>query len=144
MNELALFNDLFGDFADDGYMMPSINLKKVFQAPKVDIKEDSGTYTLQMDLPGKTDKDVKIELNHNVLTISSEKSEDKKEEKSEKKEDGKWLVKERSYQKFSRSFTLPDDVEAEKVAAEVKNGVLTVTMPRKALPAPKRIAIKSA
>lgn len=144
MNELALFNDLFGDFADDGYMMPSINWKKVFQAPKVDIKEDSGTYTLQMDLPGKTDKDVKIELNHNVLTISSEKSEDKKEEKSGKKEDGKWLVKERSYQKFSRSFTLPDDVEAEKVAAEVKNGVLTVTMPRKALPAPKRIAIKSA
>lgn len=144
MNELALFNDLFGDFADDGYMMPSINLKKVFQAPKVDIKEDSGAYTLQMDLPGKTDKDVKIELNHNVLTISSEKSEDKKEEKSEKKEDGKWLVKERSYQKFSRSFTLPDDVEAEKVAAEVKNGVLTVTMPRKAFPAPKRIAIKSA
>lgn len=144
MNELALFNDLFGDFADDGYMMPSINLKKVFQAPKVDIKKDSGAYTLQMDLPGKTDKDVKIELNHNVLTISSEKSEDKKEEKSEKKEDGKWLVKERSYQKFSRSFTLPDDVEAEKVAAEVKNGVLTVTMPRKALPAPKRIAIKSA
>lgn len=144
MNELALFNDLFGDFADDGYMMPSINLKKVFQAPKVDIKENSDAYTLQMDLPGKTDKDVKIELNHNVLTISSEKSEDKKEEKSEKKEDGKWLVKERSYQKFSRSFTLPDDVEAEKVAAEVKNGVLTVTMPRKALPAPKRISIKSA
>lgn len=61
-----------------------------------------------------------------------------------KKEEGKWLVKERSYQKFSRSFTLPEDVEAEKVSAEVKNGVLTVTMPRKALPEPKRIAIKSA
>lgn len=143
MNELALFNDLFGDFADDGYMMPSINLKKAFQTPKVDVKEESGAYTLNMDLPGKTDKDVKIELNHNVLTISSEKKNEK-DEKSEKKEEGKWLVKERSYQKFSRSFTLPEDVEAEKVSAEVKNGVLTVTMPRKALPEPKRIAIKSA
>lgn len=143
MNELALFNDLFGDFADDRYMMPSINLKKVFQAPKVDIKEDSGAYTLKMDMPGKTDKDVNIELNHNVLTISSEDKKEK-EEKSEKKEDGKWLVKERSFQKFSRSFTLPEDVESEKVAAEVKNGVLTVTMPRKSLPAPKRISIKSA
>lgn len=143
MNELALFNDLFGDFVDDGYMMPSINLKKAFQTPKVDVKEESGAYTLKMDLPGKTDKDVKIELNHNVLTISSEKKNEK-DEKSEKKEEGKWLVKERSYQKFSRSFTLPEDVEAEKVSAEVKNGVLTVTMPRKALPEPKRIAIKSA
>lgn len=83
-----------------------------------------------------------IELNHNVLTISSENKKEN-EEKSEKKEEGKWLVKERSFQKFSRSFTLPEDVEAEKVSAEVKNGVLTVTMPRKALPAPKRIAIKS-
>lgn len=142
MNELALFNDLFGDFADDRYMMPSINLKKVFQVPKVDIKEDSNAYTLKMDMPGKTDKDVNIELNHNVLTISSENKKEN-EEKSEKKEEGKWLVKERSFQKFSRSFTLPEDVEAEKVSAEVKNGVLTVTMPRKALPAPKRIAIKS-
>lgn len=148
MNELALFNDLFDDFGDDNYMMPSINLKKVFQAPKVDIKEHKDAYTLTMDLPGKTDKDVNIELNNNVLTISSEKTEDKKEakkeEKGEKKDDGKWLVKERSYHKFSRSFSLPDDVEADKVNAEVKNGVLTVNMPRKSLPAPKHIAIKSA
>ena len=143
MNELALFNDLFGDFADDRYMMPSINLKKVFQEPKVDIKEESGAYTLKMDLPGKTDKDVNIELNHNVLTISSEKKNEK-EEKSEKKEEGKWLVKERSYQKFSRSFTLPDDVESDKVAAEVKNGVLTVTMKKRPEPSVKKIAITAA
>ncbi len=144
MNELALFNDLFDDFGDDNFMMPSINLKKVFQAPKVDVKENKDSYTLEMDLPGKTDKDVNIELNNNVLTISSEKSEEKEDKKAEKKDEGKWLVKERSYHKFSRSFTLPNDVEADKVSAEVKNGVLTVSMPRKALPTPKRIAIKSA
>ena len=138
MNELSLLDSLFGN---DGFALPSY--REAAFAPKVDVVQKKDSYVLSMDLPGKTDKDVKIELNHNVLTISSEKKNEK-DEKSEKKEEGKWLVKERSYQKFSRSFTLPEDVEAEKVSAEVKNGVLTVTMPRKALPEPKRIAIKSA
>ena len=146
MNELALFNDLFDDLADDGYMMPSFHLKRAFPTPKVDIKESKDTYTLQMDLPGKTDKDVNIELNNNVLTISSEtetkdeKKESKKDSKEEKDE-GKYLVHERSYMKFSRSFTLPEDVNCEKLAATVKNGVLTVTMPRAEKAQPKRIAI---
>lgn len=140
MNELALFNNLFDGFGNDDFILPSFNFKKAFQAPKVDVKEDENAYTLEMDLPGKTDKDVKIELNNTVLTISSEK-ESKKEEKSDKKSEGKWIIRERSYAQFSRSFTLPDDVDAEKLAASVKNGILTVTMPRKALATPKRIAI---
>ena len=89
MNELALFNNLFDGFEDD-YMLPSFNIKKVFQNPKVDVKEGKDAYTLEMDLPGKTDKDVNIELNHNVLTISSEtksEKEEKKDEKAEKKEE---------------------------------------------------------
>ena len=105
MNELALFNDLFDGFEDDGYLMPSFNFRKAFAAPKVDVKEE------------------------------------KKEEKAEAKTAGKYLIKERSYTKFSRSFTLPEDVDSEKLSAKVTNGVLTVTMPRKAIAAPKRIAI---
>ena len=100
-----------------------------------------------MDLPGKTDKDVNIELNHNVLTISSEtktEKEEKKEEKAEAKEAGKYLIKERSYSKFSRSFTLPEDVDYENLTAKVTNGILTVKMPRKALAAPRKIAITAA
>ncbi len=147
MNELALFNDLFDGFGDDGYIMPSFNLKKAFVAPKVDVKEDKDAYTLEMDLPGKTEKDIKIELNRNVLTISSEEKsekEEKKEEKAEAKEAGKYLIKERTYSKFSRSFTLPEDVDSEKLTAKVTNGVLSVTMPRRALAAPKHIAITAA
>ncbi len=149
MNELTLFNDLFDDFEDDSYL-PSLNFKKVFQTPKVDVKEEKDAYTLLMDLPGKSEKDVNIELNNNVLTISSETEtkedakEAKKEAKLEKKNEGRWLIKERSYSKFSRSFTLPDDVDSEKLSAAVKNGVLTVTMPRHELAAPKRIAITCA
>ncbi|MBQ0050700.1 MAG: Hsp20/alpha crystallin family protein [Treponema sp.] len=138
----ALFNTLFDDFGFDGYTMPSINVKKALQTPKVDVKENEAAYTLEMDLPGKTEKDLKIELNKNVLTISSEE-ETKTEESSEaeKKEECKWLIRERSCTKFSRSFSLPEDVDGEQLSATVKNGVLSVIMPRKAITAPRRIQI---
>ena len=143
MNDLALFNDLFNDFGDDGYTMPAFSYKKMFHMPKVDVKENKEHYTLTMDMPGKTDKDVDIELNQNVLTVSS-KDEVKKEEKSDKKDETKWLIRERTVSSFKRSFTLPDDVDSEKLTANVKDGVLTVSMPRKALAQPKHIAITSA
>ena len=78
MNDLALFNDLF-DFGDEGYNygLPSFTFKKAIHGPKVDVKETKDAYTLQMDLPGKTDKDVNIELDRNVLTISSENKTEK-------------------------------------------------------------------
>ena len=147
MNELTLFNDLFDGFGDDGFLMPSFNYKKAFISPRVDIKENKDAYIMDMDLPGKTDKDINIEFNNNVLTISSEsksEKEEKKEEKAEAKEAPKYLLKERSYSKFSRSFTLPDDVEADKITAKVENGVLHVDMPRKALSTPRKIAITAA
>lgn len=143
MNELALFNDLFNGFDDDAYL-PSFNFKKAFHTPKVDVKENKDNYSLEMDLPGKSEKDVNVELNGNVLTISSEheSKKDENEGKGKNEKDGtKWLIHERSYSKFSRSFTLPDDVDASKLTANVKNGVLTVTMPRKALAESKKIAI---
>ena len=150
MNDLSLFNSLFDDFGD-AYNLPSFSLKKAFYSPKVDVKEDDSNYTLEMDLPGKTDKDVKIELDRNVLTISSEaesakeeSSEDKKDKKAKDENKEKWLIKERTYTQFSRSFTVPDDVDSEKLTANVKNGVLTVVMPRHAPPSPRRIAINCA
>ena len=73
-----------------------------------------------------------------------EKKEEKKEEKEASKEGAKYLIKERSYSKFTRSFTLPDDVNAEGITAKVENGVLHVTMPRKAQAAPHKIAITAA
>ena len=143
MNELALFNDLFDGFGDDGFLMPSFNYKKAFISPKVDVKEDKDAYIMEMDLPGMSDKDVDIELDRNVLTISSKK-EDKKDEKKEEKDGAKWLIHERSAMQFTRSFTLPEDVDSENLSAHVKDGILTVTMPRKALASPKRIAITAA
>ena len=150
MNDLTLFNDLFDGF-DEDFFFPTLALNKAVANPKVDVKEDKDAYTLEMDLPGKTDKDVEIELKDNVLTISSEtksakeeKKDEKNEMKAEKKDGTKWLIKERRYSKFSRSFTLPNDIDSEKISANVKDGVLVVTMPRHEATQPKRIEIKTA
>lgn len=147
MNDLTLFNDLFDDFGDDNYILPYYSLRKAVQSPKVDIIEDKDNYTLQMDLPGKTEKDIDLELNHNILTISSvnqTEKEEKSDEKKAKKDGNKYLIKERSFYKFSRSFTLPEDVDSEKISADCKDGILSVKMPRKPAASPKRIAINCA
>ena len=143
MNELSLFNSLFDNAFDCG--MPDLTWKTA-RLPKVDVKENKDSYSLQMDLPGATEKDVDIEIDHGVMTISSVKTAEKEEknEKNEKKEEGKWLIRERTTSQFARRFTLPDDVDETKVTASFKNGVLNVTMTRKALPEPKKIAIEVA
>lgn len=121
MNDLSLFNSLFDE---DGAAFPRLWNTHTLSVPKVDVKETKDTYTLLMDLPGRTEQDVELNLKDNVLTISSS-TESKKEEK-----DDTYLIRERGYTSFTRRFTLPDDVKGEAVNASFKNGVLEVTMPR--------------
>lgn len=141
MNSLAFFNprftsDLF-DVIDRNLadFVPSQATTSVIP-PKVDVRETPAAYILDMDLPGLTEKDVEINLKDRVLSISS-----KTEEKKEEKKDGEWLIKERRSSCFSRRFTLPQDIDAEKVTAEFKHGVLSVDIPRKPEPQAKQIAI---
>lgn len=132
----SLFNDLFGDA-----VAPSYVYRTCAAAPKVDVKEENNSYVLEMELPGRSENDVDIELDNNNLTICSKK--DEKEEKKEAKEEKKtkYILKERRFSDFSRRFTLPSDVESEGINASFKNGILTITMPKKNIPEPKRIRI---
>lgn len=142
MNELSIFDSLFDDVM--GSLSPA-SYRASFTGPRVDVKADQQGYVLEMDLPGRTENDVNIELDHNTLTISS-KEETAKEEKKEAKEDAKtnWIIRERRTSQFKRTFTLPDDVNGEAISASFKNGVLTLNMPRQELPAPKKILISAA
>ena len=141
MNSLAFFNPRF---TSDLFDVIDRNLGDLVPAqtatsgvtPKVDVRETPAAYILDMDLPGFTEKDVEINLKDRVLSISS-----KMEEKKEEKKDGEWLIKERRSSCFSRRFTLPQDIDAEKVTAEFKHGVLSVDIPRKSEPQAKQIAI---
>lgn len=138
MNELSLINSLFNDVFDT----PSMCYSKA-AAPRVDIEEDEKSYTLEMELPGRSEKDVEIELDQNNLKIASAKT-DAKEEKKEEKKAGKYILKERRTSSFERHFVLPKDVDTENVSANFKNGILTIYMQKKASEAPKKIAIEAA
>ena len=128
-----LENDLF-DWSNRNYSNTNTTL------PAVNIKEDEDGFEVEMSAPGLDKKDFKIELNNSVLTISSEKMAE-----NETKEGQQFSRREFSYQSFSRSFSLPESAESEKIEAKYENGILTVNIPKKeeAKPKPtKQIEIK--
>ncbi len=140
MNELSLFNTLFNQALDtvSDYDFGST-------IPSSDVKQTKDSYFLEMDLPGFTEKDVNIELDNNILTISSYHKDLKEEKSGEKaKSTEKYLIRERMPKAFSRRFTLPEDINWEQISAVLKNGILSVKLPRKELTAPKKIAIEAA
>ncbi|MCH5292170.1 MAG: Hsp20/alpha crystallin family protein [Treponema sp.] len=141
MNELSIFNTLFDDVFG-GNTSAAVMRRTGFTAPKVDVIEEDNAYTLEMELPGRSENDINIELDHDNLTIAS-KEEDVKEEKEVKNEKKakKYLLNERRCTSFTRRFSLPQDVDADSIAASFKNGILTVSMKKKAIAAPKQIAV---
>ena len=108
--------------------------------PYVNVKEETEGFKVEMAAPGFEKGDFKIELDNDVLTISSEKKIE-----NETKEGERFTKREFSYQSFCRSFSLPVTVENEKITAEYENGILNISIPKReeAKPKPiKQIAIK--
>jgi HSP20 family protein len=109
----------FGFFDDEFFPVVKHN-----SSPAVNIREDDKNYVLDFAIPGLEKKDMKIDINEDVLTVSSEV---KKE--SEENKDG-YKRKEFIYSSFSRSFYIPENVNREKIEAAYKDGVLTVSLPK--------------
>jgi HSP20 family protein len=105
--------------------------------PKVDVSETKDSVVVKAETPGMEAKDIQVSLQENVLTITGEK----KQEKEEK--DERYHRVERSYGSFTRSMRLPAGVEAGKVNAAFKNGVLTVTLPKTASAKATPIPVKA-
>ncbi len=106
-------------------------------APSVDISEDEKEWLVKADLPEVKKEDVKVTVQDGVLVITGER----KFEKEEK--DKKYHRIERSYGNFLRSFTLPDGADGTKVAAEFKDGVLKVHLPKNEKAKPKAVEVKT-
>ena len=102
--------------------------------PSVNIKENPEEYSVEVAAPSFEKEDFNIELNNDVLTISSEKKVE-----NETKEDERFTKREFSYQSFSRSFTLPVTVEREKINAKYENGILRIVIPKKEEAKPKPV-----
>ncbi|GDX09047.1 molecular chaperone [Verrucomicrobiota bacterium] len=104
-------------------------------SPSVDISEDDKEFLVKAELPDVKREDIKVNVENGVLTITGER-------KFEKEEKGKKYHRiERSYGSFTRSFTLPEAVKADKVAAEFKDGLLHVRLPKDESAKPKNIAV---
>lgn len=93
--------------------------------PAVNITEHKDAYEVSLAVPGMKKEDFKIDVDGNMLTISSEKEESKEEK------DKKFTRKEYNYSSFSRSFTLPEEINREKIDAKYNNGILKISLPRK-------------
>ncbi len=112
--------NVFNDFFDNNYM-PRANAT----APSINVAEDEKSYTIELAAPGMTKSDFNIHIDDNGdLVINMEKSN--KDEKKNKK----YLRREFNYTKYQQTLVLPEDVDKTKIAAEVKDGVLEVELPK--------------
>jgi len=103
----------------------------------VDIVEEKDAYKITADVPGMDKKDIKVEVENEVLTISGEKKEEKTE-----KDKNRYYHLERSYGAFSRSFKLPENVSSENIEAKYNNGVVELKLNKKEIAKPKAIEVK--
>ncbi len=103
--------------------------------PDVDVKETPEAYVFHADLPGFKEENVEVAVEGNRITFTGKRDEEKKSEKD------KYYMTERSWGSFTRTFTLPEGIDSAKAHAELKNGVLTVSVPRAAGATPKKIPI---
>src|ERR1700731_4841579 len=104
-------------------------------APPVDIYEDEHTITLKLEVPGIDEKDINVHIDNNTLTVQGER----KIEKEEKEENFRRI--ERQYGSFTRSFTLPSSVDPTQVMAHYDQGMLKISLPKKAEAKPKQIKV---
>jgi len=138
-NNPSLFpsiNSMFDNFFTDG----DDYFKAVSQGtsvPAVNVVESDENYEVDVAAPGKSKEDFKVEVENNILSISSESEEEKETE------DKNFTRKEYNYSSFKRSFTLPDNAMEEAIKATYENGVLKIEIPKKenSIPATKSIEV---
>ncbi len=104
-------------------------------APAFEVKETSEAFVLKADLPGVAEADLDIGVHNNVLTVSGSRSAE------ERKEGESYALYERQFGSFTRSFSLPDIADGEKIAAALENGVLTLTIGKKTEAKPRKISL---
>lgn len=105
-------------------------------SPAFEVKETNNAFVLKADVPGVEEKDLDINVHNNVLTVSGSRQAE------ERKEGESYALYERQYGSFSRSFALPDLADGESIEASLDNGVLTLTIGKKAEAMPRKISIK--
>jgi HSP20 family protein len=142
---------VFDDFGRGFWQLPTrrsvFDIEPMWQpeatweaSPAVDIAESEKAYELTAELPGMDEKNIEVKVANGNLIIKGEKQEDKEEKKKD------YYMRERSFGSFERRFEIPESVDADKIDASFKKGVLTLTLPKKleAQKPAKKIEVKAA
>ena len=126
-----MFDNFFG-----APRKPGNNGRELYWTPRVNVEETEGQFEVTAELPGLKKEDVRIEVKDRVLTFTGEK-------KVERDKNGRNMhIYERGYGKFCRTFTLPDNVDVDKIGAEFNDGILQIDIPKTEEAKPKQIEVK--
>jgi HSP20 family protein len=135
-SEVPAVSRLFDEFFNDFPFTSSMVEGKENWIPSVDILEKDGKIILRAEIPGMTEKEIELKVEGDTLILKGERKMESEDKKSN------YHRIERSYGSFTRSFRLPDTVDSEKIDADYKNGVLTITIPKKSEVKPREIPVK--
>ncbi|MFN3545159.1 MAG: Hsp20/alpha crystallin family protein [Thiobacillus sp.] len=136
---LARF-DPFGDMDDffkGFFVRPALLEGQPQMQMKMDVKENDTGYTVHADIPGVKKEDIHVSIEGNQVSISAETKTEKEEKEGEKV-----LRSERYVGKIARSFTVPNDIDESKAQARYSDGVLELTLPKKAASSAKKLAVQ--
>jgi len=135
--ETPMVSRLFEEFFNDFPLTNSFQDARENWNPAVDILEKDGNLVLRAELPGMTEKEIELKLEGNTLTLKGERKMEAEDKKNS------YHRVESFYGSFLRTFRLPDTVDMDKISADYKNGVLTVTLPQKPEVRPREIPVSS-
>ena len=121
-----LMPSIFGEDLFDDWMRTPAGIYNESSLMKTDIRDNDGHYELDVDMPGFSKEDIKVELKDGYLTISASTKKDN----DEKDENGKYIRRERYMGSCSRSFQVGDSVKQEDIKAKFENGILKLTVPK--------------
>jgi HSP20 family protein len=140
LSPLQIMRDLTGwdPFQEMTTFAPFVSRPPVTFAPQFEVKETKDAFIFKADLPGVEEKNIEVSLTGNQLTVSGLREEE------DRHEGENFFADERAFGNFTRAFTLPDGVDGEQVSADLKDGVLTLHIPKKPEHQPKKISIKVA
>jgi len=130
------FDDLFNEFTKGFWVKPLAMPAGTELTIKVDVKEDDKSYTVRADIPGVKKEDIQVDVEGNMISLRAEAKQEKEEKKGEKV-----IYSERSFGMVSRSFSLPAEVDSKGAKAEYKDGVLSLTLPKKGNGGGKRVTV---
>jgi HSP20 family protein len=133
----ASFDRLFDNVLEDFFAAPKTPASNDSVTPRTHVSEDDQTYIVEAEIPGVTKENVKISVEGNVVTLEAEVKR-----QVEQKDGDNVTHTERTVRKFARRFTLAKDVDDTQSVAKLENGILTLTLPKKAELRPKQITVQ--